>query len=419
MANVLKKIFGKKNKESASAEASEAKQASVSKTAAQEKKIPEQAEGQPAFKDEKKADQKEATSSKPTPAPTESKQSTADDKAKKATAPSARPTEKKTSKAEAEQKTVKQDKKETPAQAEAAVQPAEAADTVEANTASLMGKFIIKQAKDGSYMFNLKASNGEVVATSDMYSSLEKCKKGIASVQTNGPIANLEDHTVDGIVTEVVNPKFEMYHDKGGEFRFRLKARNGSIIAKSQGYTSKSNCQNGIESVRKNAMSDVIIDETVVAEVPSDKVAPQIQDTPIAPEENSNTTLMGKFFIKQAKDGSYMFNLKASNGEIIATSDMYSSLEKCKKGISSVQLNAPIANLEDHAIDGAVEEVVNPKFELYHDKGGEFRFRLKARNGAIIAKSQGYSAKANCRNGIESVRKNAMSNEIVMEDAEN
>ena len=293
-----------------------------------------------------------------------------------------------------------------------------------APTTTLMGKFFIKQAKDESYMFNLKASNGEIIATSDMYSSLEKCKKGIASVQTNAPIANLEDHTVNNSVDEVTNPKFELYYDKSGDYRFRLKARNGSIIAKSQGYTNKINCLNGIESVRKNALTDVIIDENALADEQPvlfalEEAAPLATTAPSSvTEDNPNTVLMGKFYIKQAKDGSYMFNLKASNGEIIATSDMYSSLEKCKKGIASVQLNAPIANLEDHAVDGAVEEALNPKFELYHDKSGDFRFRLKARNGSIIAKSQGYTSKTNCRNGIESVRKNAMSDEIVTEESE-
>ena len=54
-----------------------------------------------------------------------------------------------------------------------------------------------------------------------------------------------------------------------------------------------------------------------------------------------------------------------------------------------------------------VAAVTNPKFELYTDKAGEFRFRLKARNGEIIAVSEGYKAKASCLNGIDSVRRNA------------
>ena len=67
--------------------------------------------------------------------------------------------------------------------------------------------------------------------------------------------------------------------------------------------------------------------------------------------------------------------------------------------------NAVEAKLEDQTVEG-FETVTNPKFEVYTDKSGEFRFRLKARNGEIIAVSEGYKAKASCLNGIESVRKN-------------
>ena len=62
------------------------------------------------------------------------------------------------------------------------------------------------------------------------------------------------------------------------------------------------------------------------------------------------------------------------------------------------------------------ETVTNPKFEVYTDKAGEFRFRLKARNGEIIAVSEGYKAKASCMNGIESVRKNAPEAPVIKEE---
>ena len=123
-----------------------------------------------------------------------------------------------------------------------------------------MGKFVIKPAKSGGFVFNLKAGNGEVIATSEVYNSLEACKNGIESVKTNAPIAALEDQTVEGFATEK-NPKFEMYTDKAGEFRFRLKAKNGQIIATGEGYKAKSGCKNGIESIRKNA-PEATIEET-------------------------------------------------------------------------------------------------------------------------------------------------------------
>lgn len=122
-----------------------------------------------------------------------------------------------------------------------------------------MGKFVIKQAKTGP-MFNLKASNGEVIATSEIYSSEAACRAGIASVMKNAPIAAVENQTKENYAVEK-HPKFEIYTDKTGEFRFRLKALNGQSIAVSEGYKALAGCMNGIESVKKNAADAEIITE--------------------------------------------------------------------------------------------------------------------------------------------------------------
>ena len=114
-----------------------------------------------------------------------------------------------------------------------------------------MGKFAVKRVKTG-IRFDLKAGNGEIIASSEVYSSDAACRKGIESVRRNAEEAKLEDQTVEEII-KVTHPKFEMYVDKAGEFRFRLKAKNGEIIATSEGYKSKASCLNGIDSVRRNA----------------------------------------------------------------------------------------------------------------------------------------------------------------------
>ncbi len=122
---------------------------------------------------------------------------------------------------------------------------------------------------------------------------------------------------------------------------------------------------------------------------------------------------MGKFVIRQTNTG-VKFDLKAGNGEIIATSEVYTTEEACRNGIASVQKNAPAAAMENQTVEGyAVEK--HPKFEVYLDKAGEYRFRLKATNGQIIAVGEGYKALAGCMNGIESVKKNAPGAEIVAE----
>ncbi len=123
---------------------------------------------------------------------------------------------------------------------------------------------------------------------------------------------------------------------------------------------------------------------------------------------------MGKFVVKKTATG-VKFDLKAGNNEVIATSEIYESEDACMNGIKSVSTNAPIANLEDQTVPG-FEEAKHPKFEVYEDKAGEFRFRLKARNGQIIAVSEGYKQKASCLNGVESVRKNAADAETVIEE---
>ena len=107
--------------------------------------------------------------------------------------------------------------------------------------------------------------------------------------------------------------KFEIKKDKSGQLRFNLKATNGQVILSSEAYTTKAACNNGIESVRTNSQDD------------------------------------GRYERNTAKDGSPYFNLKASNGQVIGTSEMYSSTSAMENGITSVKSNAPDASVEDNS----------------------------------------------------------------------
>ena len=122
-----------------------------------------------------------------------------------------------------------------------------------------MGKFVIRETSTG-VKFDLKAGNGEVIATSEVYTTEAACRNGIESVMKNAPVAAVEDQTVEGYAAEK-HPKFEVYEDKGGEFRFRLKATNGQVIATSEGYKAKTSCLNGIESVKKNAVDAEVVEQ--------------------------------------------------------------------------------------------------------------------------------------------------------------
>lgn len=105
--------------------------------------------------------------------------------------------------------------------------------------------------------------------------------------------------------------KFEVYKDKAGEFRFRLKAANGQNILSSEGYSSKSSCTNGVESVKKNSQSP-------------DRFA-------------KKTTATGKF----------RFNLTSTNGQVVGTSQSYASESGCNNGMKSVANCAPGASTDD------------------------------------------------------------------------
>ncbi|MEM8835454.1 MAG: YegP family protein [Planctomycetota bacterium] len=110
----------------------------------------------------------------------------------------------------------------------------------------MAGKFVIKQAKNEQYMFNLKAGNGEVILTSEMYTTKAACENGIESVKTNSPDDN----------------RYERKESSGGDPYFNLKAANGQVIGTSEMYSSKSACENGIESVKKNGPEAAIDDQT-------------------------------------------------------------------------------------------------------------------------------------------------------------
>jgi uncharacterized protein YegP (UPF0339 family) len=113
---------------------------------------------------------------------------------------------------------------------------------------------------------------------------------------------------------------------------------------------------------------------------------------------------MAKFTIKESKKG-FTFNLLASNGEVIGTSQTYTTKAGALTGIDSVRANAAIAAIDD--ITAAEPTESHPRFEIYLDKKKEFRFRLTAKNGKNILASEGYTEKASAKKGIQSVAKNA------------
>lgn len=120
------------------------------------------------------------------------------------------------------------------------------------------GKFLIKKTASGAYRFNLLATNGQVIATSENYKSLEECKNGVEKVRKDAA-SQVEDQTME-IYQPLTTPKYEVYEDKAGEYRFRLRDAQGKIIAVSEGYKAKASCFKGIDSVKRNAPGALLIE---------------------------------------------------------------------------------------------------------------------------------------------------------------
>ena len=110
----------------------------------------------------------------------------------------------------------------------------------------MAGKFEIKKSKDNQFYFNLKAGNGEIILTSEMYKAKASADNGIASVKTNAPN----------------DARYDRKIAKNDQFYFNLKAANGEVIGTSEMYTTSSARDNGIESVKTNALLAAIVDLT-------------------------------------------------------------------------------------------------------------------------------------------------------------
>ena len=158
---------------------------------------------------------------------------------------------------------------------------------------------------------------------------------------------------------------FETFTGADGQTYFQLLAKNGERILRSEGYTTLANAKKGITSVKKNG-----------------KVA-------------------ANFKVLPADNGEFYFNLVATNGQIIGTSELYTTQASAKSAVDSV-----VAALQNPT--SAAAETSGPRFETFKGKDGKTYFRLRAGNGQIVLQSQGYSSKSKADAGIKSVKANAI-----------
>jgi len=143
-------------------------------------------------------------------------------------------------------------------------------------------RYDLRQSTGGDYYFNLKAANGRVIGTSEMYASKSNAQRGIEAVDSN---------VADYLVFQATRTgaRFDVREGASGSFSFVLRAANGAIVLQSESYTSEAAALNGTFSVYDFGRDAANYD------------------------------------VRASSSGGYYFNLKASNGQVIGTSEVYSS----------------------------------------------------------------------------------------------
>ena len=311
-------------------------------------------------------------------------------------------------------------------------------------------RFELYEDRAEKWRWRLRHRNGNIVADSGQgYSSKGKAQQGLNSVRYNAhgaPLVRIEPEPEEPVpveedVTAAENPpedlaplgsesqaEFELYEDRADEWRWRLVHDNGNVIADSgEGYSSKRKARQGLASVRRNApVANYLRIDPTAFEVFADADGrwrwrlvhrngnvladsgqgySRRRDTNRALERLADNADEDSFEVYEDRGGEWRWRLVHDNGNILADSgEGYSSRNEAENAVDRVLSHIP----ETDRLD-----IGDAAFELYEDRGDEWRWRLRHRNGNIIADSgEGYSSRTKARDGIESVKRNVPAAEV-------
>jgi len=322
------------------------------------------------------------------------------------------------------------------------------AETVEAERADLeatvdalyesQSRFELYEDKAGQWRWRLRHRNGNVVADGGQgYTRKHNAQKGMASVRRNALGATTlvfeteaavpdEDEAFEPVEAAESRATFEVYEDEAGEYRWRLRHENGNVVGDGgEGYASKHNATRAVRRVREYAPeADYLWFDPTGFEVYRDAAGEwrwrlvHRNGNVLADggegytRRNDATRAVDRVRDRGGADGDleyevyeddageYRWRLLAGNGEILGDSgEGYDSRSGAEDAVERVQGYAP---------DADVLDVGRAAFEIFEDSAGEHRWRLRHRNGNIVADSgQGYDSRSGARDGIESVKRNA------------
>ena len=230
------------------------------------------------------------------------------------------------------------------------------------------GKWVIEHKKEGEYLSKLLASNGEVMLTSEIYTTVDGAKGGISTI-------------VKGVDTG----KFVVYQDKNGNYYYKLKTASNRLLCVGEIYKSKDQCLKAVESVKRFAGS-----ATVSLEVFEGAQYVAYNPAPLSNDYKKGTR--GKWKIDKNSDGEFCAKLFASNGQLMLATEVVTQRKTAINAITAVKKNAEIGN-----------------FIIDRDKFGRFYYKLRNSQKSVICIGEAYDTLESCTSAIESVRRFALS----------
>lgn len=235
----------------------------------------------------------------------------------------------------------------------------------------MLGKWRIAVKGEGAYISVLCASNGEVMLTSEIYSTEDGARNGVATI-------------IKGVETG----NFIIYRDKGGDYYYKLKSAGNRLLCVGEIYKTKDGCEKAVETVKRIAK-----DSPVSAELYEGERFIDYTPAPVTPP--AKKAQMGKWKIEQSENGGFSAKLYANNGQLMLSTEEVSARKTAEKAVESVRKNCADGN-----------------FFIDKDKFGRFYYKLHNAQNSVICTGETYDTIDGVVSAIESVRRFASNAEI-------
>ncbi len=238
-----------------------------------------------------------------------------------------------------------------------------------------VGKWVVEIKSDDEYISKLSASNGEVMLSSEIYTTEEGARAGIAT-----------------IIKAIETGEFIIYQDKSKDYYYKLKNAQNRLLCAGEIYKSKAQCEKAVESVKRIAKEAIVQDELVEG----DKY---VEYTPIKhPKYDVKKGMEGKWKVEETDEGRFSAKLYASNGQLMLSTEGVSTKSGALSSIDSVKKYAKAGY-----------------FVIDRDKFGRFYYKLRNKQKSVVCMGEAYDSLDNCTNALESVRRLASTAILVKE----